>query len=207
MDDRRERDHDASRPRDDGATFEPARVSGPTRRPIVGVALVVGVMVAGIGLAGALDGVRTSPPVRASADAAVATLPGSVGLASGGPSVAGPVAEPVLLTLDARATARHLFVHGDVFSLDATLVIVSIADAAGHVVEERSLDLPGGSTAFRLGANDRFDAQFPLDGPIGIDERWLEARAYDRFGETIASVRRPLSLGREASQRWAETGT
>jgi len=172
----------------DEAVFAPARIAR-SRAPIV--ALGVALAIAGVAIAGSFEGLRdaTSTDEQPGSTRRVdAPTIREIPPAAEGPGVAtGP-----LLDLDARSSGGTLFVNGDVFTRNAVLVIVSIADAAEKVLEVRSLDMPGGSTAFRIGANDRFLAAFDVERLPARQVVWVTANAYDRFGMVVASARTPV---------------
>jgi hypothetical protein len=182
MDERR-----AEEPGPDEAVFAPARIAR-RRTPILGLAVAAAIGIAGFALVGALDGAGDAatgdekPPATRLIDvAAPREVP---------PSLPGQVAASGRL-LDLRATASGdtVLVHGDVFTLDAAVIVVSIADAADEVLEVRSVDMPGGSTAFRIGANDRFLEAFEIEGWPAARAASVTADAYDSLGLIIASAR------------------
>jgi hypothetical protein len=181
----------------DEAVFAPARL--PRRRlPVaaVGIALAI----AGLAVVGSLDRLRETPqaaPKPASTRMidvpAVREIP---------PHGFAPVpVSPPLLELAATTSGRSVYVHGDVFTRDAVVVIVSIADAADDVLEVRSVDMPGGSTAFRTAPNERFLEAFQVDSWPSTQVAWVRANAYDQFGMIIASAREPLPLSPDHG-RW-----
>ena len=95
---------------------------------------------------------------------------------------------PPLLALDAQASAGLVFVHGDVYTRGASYVVVRLANDAG-TLDLRALDMPGGSTAFRTGPNDRFSVSFQLIDPLEKPALWVFADAYDHNGAIIATAR------------------
>jgi hypothetical protein len=100
-----------------------------------------------------------------------------------------PSFKPLLLALDAQATGGLLFVHGDVYTRGAMLVVVSVADQDHRTLDVRSINMPGGSTAFRTGPNDRFSLAIPLTLTAAKQPAWVLADAYDHNGAIIASAR------------------
>ena len=151
---------------------------------------------------GALD--RKPPPSDGVAAALVSAAPAApVRLQTAHPSrqprvsvvPAGP-GNSVLL-LDIRPAGSHLFVHGDVFSLAVTRVAVTIEDAAGRVAQTKAVDVPGGSTAFRLGAVPRFDVHFFLPDEIQADGFIVSATALDAGGHDLATLLQLVARPRE----------
>jgi hypothetical protein len=121
------------------------------------------------------------------------------------PHGAAPSARPIggrpaaLIALDVRPAGSHLFVHGDVYSLDVVRVVVKLADAAGQVAARQVIDIPGGSTAFLLGAVPRFDAHFFLPDEVRTDGFSVSATAIDAGGHRLFTVgtyvpRIPISM-------------
>lgn len=96
-----------------------------------------------------------------------------------------------LLAMDARTSGRLLFVQGDVFTRAAVavVVIVSVADGRDRTLNIRSVDMPGGSTAFRTSPNDRFYLTFELGDSPTMHPAWVMANAYDERGAIIATTR------------------
>ena len=92
-----------------------------------------------------------------------------------------------LLRIDATPVGRHLFVHGEVFSLRVSVVIVSLRDIGGRTLEIRTLDMPGGSTAFRIGSVNRFEVRFDLPDPETADSVIVQASGYDAGDDRIVS--------------------
>jgi hypothetical protein len=152
---------------------------------------------------GALD--KNAPPSDGVAAALVSAAPAAtVRLPTARPSrqprasiVPGGPGNSVLL-LDVRPAGSHLFVHGDVFSLAVTRVAVTIEDAAGHVAQAKAVDLPGGSTAFRLGAVPRFDVHFFLPDEIQADGFIVSATALDAGGHDLATLQQLVGRAPES---------
>ena len=82
--------------------------------------------------------------------------------------------------------------HGDVFSTAVVNVVVSLEDSAGSVVDSRSASVPGGSTAFRLGPNPRFDVRFDVPDELMADGLWIRANAFNAGGTSIGTTREPV---------------
>jgi len=181
---------------EDGAVFEPTRVKG-TRRARILAALVI----AGVGALiaiGALDRETPSPSTAAAAasEPPAATLGAQATRPSrptpraslqvpGGPDGGGTAQ---LIDLEIRPAGSHLFIHGDVFSLDVARVTVRLEDAAGHVAAAKSVDIPGGSTAFRIGSVPRFDVHFALADEIQADGYLVSATALDSAGQRLTTL-------------------
>ena len=189
-------DRSDSAARDDGATFAPARVrSSRAPRILASVVVVaVGAMIAVGALDRGPDG--DSAVVTPASEAPAATVrvqtaqssrppprPTSRPLASAAGSPNGQIFD-----LDVRPAGSHLFIHGDVFSLEVSRVRVRLEDAAGHVAATRAVDLPGGSTAFLIGAVPRFDVHFFLPDEIQADGFVVSATALDGKGHRLATV-------------------
>jgi hypothetical protein len=187
----------------DGATFAPERLVADGRRPIlpVAMALTMGALVA-VGWLG--ERTSTGDGGRDAGRSATATAraarhagtPFGLGLSNARdrPAVPGALGDR-LIRLDVREADDQLFVHGDLFRLDVILVVVSIEDAPGHVAAIESLDIAGGSTAFRIGANPRFSVAFELPASPASAALWIHANAYDRAGAIVASTRVPFLQG------------
>jgi hypothetical protein len=192
--------------RQDGAVFAPASVR-PGRRPgfvAVGIVVALGGLVA----VGALDRLAGRDESQSGHDGmlppAAEVRPTPEPLVSRAPTtpqertdrfVNGPEVPPDLpptgvLALDLRPAGSHLFVHGDVFSLDVARVSVDLEDSGGSLVTAReSVEIPGGSTAFRLGAVPRFDVQFSVPDEVMGEGMWIAVTAYSDAGSTLATVR------------------
>jgi hypothetical protein len=191
--------------RNDGAVFQATAVrSGGGSRVVVGlVALGAGALV----LVATLE---PTPPPSPLAAAQATTGPAAFAdptpsprprrtsppATSGGvrPGPMGGAA--AVMAVDLRPAGSHLFVHGEVYSLRVETVIVTLLDVAGHVAETRSLLIPGGSTAFRLGAVPRFDVHFAVPDEMLADGLVIEAHAIDERGEHVALVRAPVTSPR-----------
>jgi len=207
-------DDDSGAGREDGAVFEAARVR-VTRGPrfvAIGVALALGGLV---GL-GAINRVMTpDKPVsgRATDGPAVAQAQTtSLARASpepttpqertdrfvNGPDLPSPTAARVI-ALDLRPVGGDLFVHGDVFSLAVVRVSVDLEDSQGSpVAAAASVTIPGGSTAFRLGAVPRFDVQFSVTDEVSGEGVWVTVAAYGDTGARLATVRQLVPRASEA---------
>ncbi|HET9852562.1 MAG TPA: hypothetical protein VFP56_08680 [Candidatus Limnocylindrales bacterium] len=173
----------------DEAVFAPARL--PRRRVPV-AAVGIGLAIAALAVVGSLDRLRETPrTAEKPASSRMIDVP-AVREVPPPAFVPVPVSAP-LLDLAASTSEGRVFVHGDVFTRDAVVVIVSIADAAEDVLDVRSVDMPGGSTAFRLGPNERFLEAFEVEGWPATQVAWVMANAYDKFGMIIASAREALS--------------
>jgi len=189
MDDRRGQD-DAP----DEAVFTPAPLRPRGRPPILvaGVALVI---VALVGAATLDQRGRHRPapagfePLVTTTDAVAAGTTRPAGTPR--PRPRGPAGVPELIRLDARPIGRHLFVHGDVFSLDAFTVVVALEDQ-GVVTATETVRMPGGSTAFLTDANPRFQARFDMPRRAPAGSVWVRANAYDTHGDLILSLRQPV---------------
>ncbi len=189
MDDRRGLD-DAP----DEAVFTPAPLR-PRGRPPILVARVALVIVALVGAA-TLDRLGGDGPPPAAFEPLVAT---SDSVAAGTrapartprPRSTGPALVPELIRFDARPDGRHLFVHGDVFSLDAFVVVVALEDR-GVITASRTVNMPGGSTAFLTEANPRFMARFDMPRRAPAGSVWVRAAAYDTDGDLVVSLRQPV---------------
>jgi hypothetical protein len=195
-------DHRATPLREDGATFEMARVrSGRSARLLIALgALVFGGLVA-LNALDQLDG----PADRAASLSAVVPAPqpsptrrpNSDDVTSkrflNNPEVpARATPAPQYMALDVRPAGSLLFVHGDVFSIDVREVVVTIQDSTGTLVTTRTVRLQGGSTAFRLGANARFDTLFEIPDELMGDGVSVHADAYDGRGRIVAALERPV---------------
>jgi hypothetical protein len=191
MDDRPATERDDAR---EGAVFEPVPLRATGRPPILLAVLlaVIGGAVA-LGMAGRPSESPAPAPLQGAAAAAPSPLAVKKAPAARTPRPRGspPSAAVKLLQLDLRPDERHLFVHGDVFSLDAFIVVVSLEDR-GTVTASRTVSMPGGSTAFLTGANPRFDVLFDLPPDAAPGSIWIRANTYDSHGDLVASVREPM---------------
>src|SRR6185503_18505178 len=97
-----------------------------------------------------------------------------------------------VLRVDLRPAGSHLFVHGDIYTLAIVRVTVSLEDQAGSAISRKSVDIPGGSTAFQLGAVPRFDVHFVLPDELMGDGVWVSTTAFNRDGRELASFRQSL---------------
>ena len=185
--------------RDDGAVFAPTQIRSPRRPPIL--AAVVAVTIGALALVGAFEGLggdastAAAPTAAAAAVPEVMRTPRPARTRPPGP-VPPPTAQTDILELALRPAGSHLFVHGDVSSLNVIVVTVSIADAAGHVSEVQSVKLQSGVTVMSNGANLRFNARFDVrfDVPDEVmgEGLWVLADAYDFRGRIIESLRQPV---------------
>ncbi len=170
-------------PRFDEAVFATARLAR-SGRPVAGI--VIAAVVGGLALVGVVGGgdAATTSAARVARPVFIASDEDSTPEAPfGSPPIA----------FHARVLGRQLYVNGDVFTLQADIVVVSVGDLQGRTFQRRALDLPGGSTAFRLGPNDRFDVAFELEGWTA-EVAWVTATAYDRAGSPLATVRQSLAI-------------
>jgi hypothetical protein len=204
--------------RDDGAVFAPTMVRR-ARGPRVVSALVV-IALAGLVAIGALDradgrdtgaGVvadvgpsataraqiaRSSRPPTASREPTtpqerserIASRPGDSRVPAGG----------AFMSVDIRPAGSHLFIHGDVFSLEVARVSVSLEDALGNVAARRTVEVPGGSTAFLLGAVPRFDVHFFLPDEVQADGFMISTTALDARGRQIETLLQWVARSPEA---------
>lgn len=168
----------------DEAVFVPVRVPrGRVPAPAVAVLLTI----AGLAVAGVLGSNESLQPSMAATVTAGPIATDVVDVA------APPPQRPAipLLAMDARTSGRLLFVHGDVFTRAAVavVVIVSVADGRNRTLNIRSVDMPGGSTAFRTGPNDRFFLTFELGDSPTMQPAWVMANAYDERGAIIATTK------------------
>ena len=173
----------------DGAVFAPQSVrgsNGPPRIVAAGLAIVLGSLVV-IGLLPAGDPARDG--VAVATDRATPRMTELVvSRRFGEPLPAPSSGDAPLMQLDVRADRRLVFVYGEVFSNRVKVVVVSLRDAAGETTDIRTVNIPGGSTAFRIGSVDRFDLLFErpesmIDGAITI-----QASGYDADDDRIESV-------------------
>ncbi|HWH21174.1 MAG TPA: hypothetical protein VN671_11620, partial [Solirubrobacterales bacterium] len=170
-------DRPDSTTREEGAVFVPTRVRGARGARIL--ASVVIVAVGALIALGALDRPTESSDVAVApaSEAPAATLRAQTAESSRPRPRASAPAHPgthdaaldAVFAFDVRPAGSHLFIHGDVFSLAVTHVRVTLEDAAGHVADRVSVEVPGGSRAFLLGAVPRFDVHFFLPDEVQAD--------------------------------------
>lgn len=179
----------------DEAVFTPAPLRSRGRPPILvaGVALVI-VALVGAATVDRLGGDGPAPDgfeplVTTPAAGAAGTQPPA--RISRPPRYSGPTVPPELIRLALRPDGRHLFVHGDVFSLEAFIVVVSL-EHQGVVTDTQTVNMPGGSTAFLTDANPRFHARFDMPRRAPAGSVWVRATAFDTDGDLILSLRQPV---------------
>jgi len=188
-------DDDRGDGREDGAFFEPAQVrtSRGQRFLAVGVAFALCALV-GLGAINRMLTPDETSSNRATVGPAVAQAQPKQEPSqrfTNGPEIIGPPTQPPeIVALDLKPAGSDLFVHGDLFSLAVVRVSVELEDSHGSAVAAtESVKIPGGSTAFRLGAVPRFDVQFNVpDGLMG-EGIWIAVTAYGNAGRTLAIVR------------------
>jgi hypothetical protein len=189
-------DRDVEELRADEAVFEAVRVPRGGR-PVA--AFLITAVVGGLAVVGVLGGAKVATAgepgwSRATAARSVITTASERAATREAPwrshPGTGEPSEARLLAIDARIADGLLTLHGDVFTPLADVVVIAVGDVAGRSTEVRSIDLPGGSTAFRLGANDRFDVSFDVDA--SADVVWVDATAYDEVGNRLDTVRQSL---------------
>jgi hypothetical protein len=184
----------------DGAVFAPTAVrQGRGQRALAGIVILA---IGGLIAIGALDrGAAPEPNDVAVASGAAPATPVPSSRRSSRPpqsSIGSRGSQPGravfdgLVQLDIRPAGSRLFVHGDVYSLSVIVVVLSIQDAAGNVADVRSVHLQGGSTAFRLGANVRFDALFDVPDELMGEGLWIHANAYDTQGRIVEAQLQPI---------------
>src|SRR6185437_12960750 len=199
-------DRPDSTAREEGAVFVPTRVRGARgARILASVAIVaVGAVIA----LGALDGPAESSDVAVApaSQAPSATLGARTAESSHPRPRASAPAHPgthdaaldAVFAFDVRPAGSHLFIHGDVFSLAVTHVRVTLEDAAGHVAERVSVEVPGGSRAFLLGAVPRFDVHFFLPDEVQADGYVVAATALDAKGHRLATLEQRVARAPES---------
>jgi hypothetical protein len=181
-----------------GAIFAPVRVRA-TRRPRIRALLVI-VAVGGLVAIGALDRGAAAPGTATVADgtnraaasvptpAPHSTQPRPRASAQVPVTVDAPGDGARFVDLDVRPAGGDLFIHGDVFSLDVARVTVTLEDSAGNVAATRSVDIPGGSTAFRIGSVPRFDVHFTLADEVQAHGFMVSATAIDSAGRRLTTL-------------------
>ena len=196
--------------RDDreGAVFVPAPLRARGRPPILGAGMVLAV--GALVVIGALDqldapgpGTAEGVPDASAAAVIVTDTPRPASTRTARAPISAPPDD--LIKLDLRPDGRHLFVHGDVFSLEAFIVVVSLEDQ-GVVAETRTVSMPGGSTAFLTDANPRFQARFDMPDEASSGSLWVRANAYDTHGDLILSLRQEVLLAVHSSPGRAGNG-
>jgi hypothetical protein len=173
-----------------GATFAPARIERRGRAPILMIGIVLGI--GGLAIAGVLDQLAGTPSTAVASLPAREIPPSPAARPVGTPERGATSGASDVIQLDIRPTGKQLVVHGEVFSLGVIAVVVSIEDVTGRVGEVRSIDIQGGSTAFRLGANERFDAYFDVPEELVGNTLWVRADAYDAAGRIQEAVLQPI---------------
>jgi hypothetical protein len=192
---------------EDGAVFAPVRIRG-ARRPRILASLVI-LAISGLVAIGALD--RGAAPPGTATGAGAAEAPAASGAAPtphstpNRPRASGPVSGAVdalgggarYMELAIRPAGGDLFIHGDVFSLEVARVSVRLEDPAGNVAATRSVDIPGGSTAFRIGSVPRFEVHFTLGDDAQAVGFMISATALDSAGRRLTTLLQliPRSVG------------
>ena len=189
MDDRRDRVPEGAHQPDE-AVFNVGRVANGSRGRPVFAAFAVALVLGGLVIAGTFDG----PNATAVADPSPATAPTRAAAVQAPTPTAGAIerVDLSLLTLHTRAWGRFVFVHGEVFTRSAEVVIVSIRNGEGQTLDSQTVSMPGGSTALRLGASDRFQLAFEVEGTAASTVSYVLANAYDHEGTPIAAERQSL---------------
>lgn len=196
----------------DQAVFTVASLQRPKRSVSVGVVVALAIGIVAVAIVGAL-GRQPSQPIAAEAPRPTVSVPappaglpserlaeGPFGPLDGRTGVRPGRAVGPLLTVAAEREGQLLFVHGDVFTRQAVAVqvFVTVADERNRTLVIQSVDLPGGSTAFRLGPNDRYDLAVELPEAPSMQATTVSARALDGGGSVIATARTQLgALGTE----------
>jgi hypothetical protein len=188
-------DHDAA-PAAQGALFAPTRVDTSRRGRIVATLAIAAIT--GLVAIGALDRATTAPHTATVLDAsapAAATQPAQTPRSSRpppggslGPGSEHGTAPDAPITLDVQLADDHVFVHGEAFSLDVARVSVRIQDSTGHTAATSSVELPGGSTAFRIGAVQRFEVHFMLSDETRANGFVVSATALDAAGRELTTI-------------------
>jgi hypothetical protein len=192
--------------RDEGAVFAPTSVRG-ARGPRMLAAVVV-VALGGLVAIGAFDRQPEPDAVAAAptADQRVAAselpapwprLPRPRGTIGAPGLVQGRFVDSVI-RIDVRPAGSRLYIHGDVFSLAVATVSVRIEDDLGNVAATQFVGVPGGSTAFWVGAVPRFDVHFFFPDEVQADGYIVAATALDARGHEIATLRQRVARSQEA---------
>ncbi len=153
--------------------------------------------IACLAVVGSLGGARRAPVIAellapTATTAATAATPGPI-LDWGAPKRGDDRyvrvgAAPPLLVVAAKADARSVFVQGDVYTIGADVVVVALQDTGYRTIDVRRVRMPGGSTAMRTGANDRFSLLFRVEGPFNPRSAWITAVALDEVGGLVATA-------------------
>jgi len=189
--------------RDEQAVFAPTRVRAGRRPPFIAAGLAAAVVT--LVALGAIDRLGGAGPPNVPA----ATL-GAVAEASGPADTvtptsrqpkralaarsASPTELPGVFAVTLRPAGSHLFVHGDVYSLDVAAVVVSVEDAAGHVAKRQTIELRGDVRAARDPGTSHFDVQFDIPDEVMGEGVWVRAQAYDHAGVVLESERGPVII-------------
>ncbi len=195
------RPSDDASERQDGAVFAPRSVRAPGGRSWIGaVAVLVGV--GSLVLTGLLQSPAPAepPPVPSTAaPVALATAP-TIGALRSKRFAEGPFATPrgvagpeSIVAAEIRPDGRYVFVHGEVFSERVARVVVSLRNRLGRTVDTRGVSLPGGSTAFRIGAVDRFVVQLARPTPRIAATMTVRIVCFDESGARIGAVSVPAT--------------
>lgn len=181
-------------PRTESAEFAPR----PIARRRGGVPVAVGLwalVIGGLVAVGSLDklvGDSPTPAVGQGSSTTVDAAAVALDLASQRPR---RTDGPDLLSLDVRRDGSHLFVHGTVLSENVVSIVMSVQDATSRAVKWATLSLPGGSTAFRLGAQTRFDAYIRIPEELVGQPTWIQANAYTAIGRRVGTARNAIAGG------------
>lgn len=181
-------------PRTESAEFAPR----PIARRRGGVPVAVGLwalVIGGLVAIGSFDRLTGGSPAPAVAPGSVAPLDEAVVAVDPGPQRPRRTDGPDLLRLDVRRDGRHLFVHGTVLSENVVSIVMSLQDATGRAAKWATVSLPGGSTAFRLGAENRFDTYIRIPDELVGQPTWIQASAYTAIGRRIGTARNAIAGG------------
>jgi hypothetical protein len=191
--------------RDDGATFELARLRAGGRPPVLAavIAITVGALVivgslerigapTSVGTSFALGGSSSAPSAGAvESPRNVRIGPAPLPEPSPDPDMAPVVASAAgPIQLQARRHPETTYVHGDVFVADVTWVFLSIQDASGRVAGWASVSVPGaaGPTASNK-PTLRFDVEVAVPTSFDGIPIWIQANAYDTEGRVVETTR------------------
>jgi hypothetical protein len=177
---------------EDVAVFRVACVGGGSAAPVLAATLAT-VSIGAFALTAALG----QEPRAAAVAPSAARPPAMVRDVEAERSIPTAVRPPGMtrndLAIHTRAWGPYVYVQGDVAEGSTVLVVVSIRDADGEVLQVTSLTMPYPTTAAPVDGRDRFRMAFDVSGTAAKEVALVVANAYDRAGVPIATVRQRLS--------------
>ena len=198
--DQREDERRGTGGRDDGATFEPARLRSAAGPPIAAAWLTLAVVV--LVVFGALERlVQLGQPSTAGTSFAVR---GPTAAAASASQPALPTYPPGLarvvsrtdgaIKIYAQRNATSTYIHGDVFVPGVASVFLSLQDTSGLVAGWAAASIPAGASpaSTRMGSTKpmlQLDVEVAVPASFANGSLWIQANAYDALGRIVDTTR------------------